>query len=185
MAGAGIGCPGAPQLPWSSIALLWLLPGMGRGLGTSQGTQAWVWSWLWEPPHSTGSLGGTDQLVGVGRAELSSAPATAHSVPSNLGGNPETQGTVWSRASESSPQELSPAERRLSVQREACLRFHGYHPPLPTCPVPGPWPPAAGIECSAGCPSGQRALGPAQPEPGPGRGPAPGGPGSGSHLPPT
>lgn len=52
-------CPSSgPQLPWSSMSLLWLLPGMGRGLGTSQGAQAWVQPWLWEPPHSTVSLGG-------------------------------------------------------------------------------------------------------------------------------
>lgn len=59
--------------------------------------------------------GGTDQLVGTWGAELSSAPATTPSMPSNLVGNPETQGFVWSSASGNSPQELSPVERRLRV----------------------------------------------------------------------
>lgn len=54
--------------------------------------------------------GGTDQLVGMGRAELSSPPAPTHSLPSHLVGNPGMEGTVWANASGSSPQEWSPGE---------------------------------------------------------------------------
>lgn len=138
--------------------------------------------------HLTYSVSGlVDQLVGNGAgAQLSFAQHLLPSpVPSDLVENPGVEGTVWSSPLGGSPQRWSPVERRLGVGHRPCLRFHGDHPPRPACPVPGPWPPAAGIVYSAGCHGGQQALGPAQPEPGPGRGLAPGGPGLGSHPPPV
>lgn len=78
-------------------------------------------------------------------ADLCLAPATIPSLPSNLVETPGVKGTVWSNPLGSSRQRLSPVERRLGVGHGPCLRFQGYHPPWPTCPIPEPWPSSAGI----------------------------------------
>lgn len=137
---------------------------MGKSLGTSQGTGLGVVS----SPGATSDYsvtGDTNQLVGI--ATTPPCPLT-------------WWGTLGCRV------RCGPIHRRAHLRsqvlrkggwvwgHEPGLRFPSDHPPLPACPVLGPWPPAAGIGYSASCPGRSKAW----------QGLAPGVPRPGSRLPP-